>query len=240
MGKPIDMGTLLQGIKSRGLFKSIQRVKYMPYQMEVSLQVVEAIGRERTPKFVIDNDNRFAYENLIRWVHGDPEMKCIDPSTQAVVPGRLDAGFYIAGNTGTGKSWALEIMAAYCLVDNVQVYIGDTSRCLHWENIRTDVICDEYANKGTFERYKKVSVIGLQDFGTEPLESLYMGNRINVIRQLLEYRGDRTDQITLITSNLPIDHKLITDRYDARVASRLSEMCNYFEIKGKDRRKITI
>lgn len=237
MGTPIDMAQLMQRIKSRGLFHSIQRVKYMPYQMEIALQVVEAIGKERTPKFIIDNDNRFAYENMIRWVHGDPEMKCIDPSSKNVIPGRLEAGIYIAGNTGTGKSWALEIMAAYCLVDNVQVFIGGESRCLFWENVRTDVVCDEYTNKGTFDRYKKVSIIGLQDLGTEPSESMYMGNRINVLRQLLEYRGDRTDQITLITSNLPMNHKLLNDRYDIRVASRLSEMCNYFEIRGKDRRK---
>ncbi len=54
----------------------------------------------------------------------------------------------------------------------------------------------------------------------------------------LEYRGDRTDQLTLITSNLPMNHKRFVERYDDRVASRLNEMCNYFEIKGKDRRKL--
>ena len=65
-----------------------------------------------------------------------------------------------------------------------------------------------------------------------------MGNRINVLRQILEYRGDQTDKITLITSNLPMNHKRFIDRYEDRVSSRLNEMCNYFEIKGKDRRKL--
>lgn len=237
MGNPIDITKLFQRVKSRGLFQTIRRLQYMPYQMNTALEVVEAIGKERTPRFVIDNENRFAYENFIRWIHGDPDMMCLDPNTGKAISGRLTAGIYIAGNTGTGKSWALEIMAAYCLIDNVQVIIGEDSRCLYWENIRTDAICDEYTGKGTFAAYKNKAIVGLQDFGAEPVESLYMGNRVNVVRQLLEYRGDRTDQITLITSNLPINHKMLSTRYDDRVASRLAEMCNYFEIKGKDRRK---
>ena len=52
------------------------------------------------------------------------------------------------------------------------------------------------------------------------------------------YSGRRTDQLTLITSNLPMNHKRFIDRYEDRVSSRLNEMCNYFEIKGKDRRKL--
>jgi len=67
---------------------------------------------------------------------------------------------------------------------------------------------------------------------------LYMGNRINVMRRILEYRGDQSDQITLITSNLPYNSKKFVELYGDRVASRLNEMCNYFEITGKDRRKI--
>lgn len=237
MGKPINMAAILGRIKERGLFQSITRFPYLPYDMNLALQVVDAIGKERSKKFVIDDENRFTYENMIRWIHGDPEMKCLDPETKKVIPGRLDAGIYIAGNTGSGKSWTLEIMAAYCLIDNVQVQVGETKRCLYWGNVRTDTICDEYTTEGSFDRFKKMSIIGIQDLGAEPIESMYMGNRVNVVRQILEHRGDRTDQITLITSNLPMNHKRLVDRYEDRVSSRLNEMCNYFEIKGKDRRK---
>lgn len=232
-----NIAELLGKIKERGLFQAVTRFPYLPYDMNIALEVVEAIGKERNPRFVIDGENRFTYENLIRWVHADPEMKCLNPETKEVIAGRLDAGVYIAGNTGTGKSWALEIMAAYCLIDNVQVKMGDIQRCLHWGNIRTDSICDEYTTTGSFERLKKMAIVGIQDLGAEPAESMYMGNRINVMRQILECRGDRTDQVTLITSNLPMSHKRLTDRYEDRVASRLREMCNYLEIKGRDRRK---
>ena len=82
-----------------------------------------------------------------------------------------------------------------------------------------------------------MQIIGIQDLGQEPKETLYMGNRLNVLQQLLEYRGDRGDQLTLITSNLRISSETLKRDYGDRVQSRLVEM-NYFEIKGKDRRKM--
>lgn len=238
MGKIDNMSAILDRIKTRGLFQGIGRWQYLPIDMELALELVEGIGKDRNPKFCIDNENRFTYENLIRWVHCDTEMKCIDPETKQVIPGNLKRGIYIAGNTGSGKSWALEIMAAYALVYNFQIQMGETKRCLYWGNVRTDTICDEYTEQGTFDKYKKMSIVGIQDLGAEPIESMYMGNRIGVLRQILEYRGDFTDRMTLISSNLPINHKALIERYGDRVSSRLNEMCNYFEIKGKDRRKL--
>lgn len=235
----MEITAILDKIKNHSLFTSVKRFSYLPYNIDYSMKVVEAIGKERNPKFVIDDENKFMYKNLIRWVHGDPAFQCISPDTKKPIPGRLQAGIYIAGNTGTGKSWALEIMSAYCIIDNVQVNAGG-QRCLRWPCIRTDTICDEYTSEGTIEKYKKNSVLGIQDLGAEAIESMYMGNRLRVLQQILEYRGDRTDQITLITSNLPIDHEMLIKRYEDRVASRLNEMCNYFELRGKDRRKMLI
>jgi hypothetical protein len=128
-------------------------------------------------------------------------------------------------------------MSAYTTIDNVKINIGDNIRCLHWENVRADTICEDYTKEGTMRDYETSPILGIQDLGAEPTESLFMGNRMSVLRQLLEYRGDFTDRITLISSNIPLSHKMLTDRYGDRVASRLNEMCNYFEITGKDRRK---
>ena len=209
----------------------------MPYSMEEALKTVAAIGRMRKSTFAIDDDNRFEFENLIRWVHADPEMKSLHPDTKEIIPGRVRAGIYIAGNTGSGKSWALEIMSAYCMIDNVRLYSGSEQIPLRWLNVRSDVICERYATEGFYDTYAKMKVLGIQDLGAEPTESLYMGNRVNVIRQLLESRGDYQDRMTLISSNLPVGHKLLKDKYGDRVVSRLNEMCNYYEMKGKDRRK---
>lgn len=236
MGKSEIVSEVLNRIKQRGLFDTVTRYQY-PLDMDMAIEIIEQIGKMRNQKFRIDDENRFTYENLIRWCHCDTEMKCLDPDTQRVIPGGLKRGIYIAGNTGTGKSWCLEVMSAYSNAFNFNVSIGGEKRSLCWRNIRTDAICGEFTEQGTFERFKQMPIVGIQDLGAEPAESLHMGNRINVLRQILEYRGDRTDQLTLITSNLPMSHKRLIDRYDVRVASRLNEMCNYFEIKGLDRRK---
>ena len=230
---------VLNRIGNRGLFQGITRYVYADYDMQESLAIVEAIGKSRNPAFVIDDENRFTYENMIRWCHCDTKMQAIDPVTKKVIPGGLKKGIYIAGNTGTGKSWCLEVMAAYAMAFGFVITLGETEkRMLYWDNVRADDICEEYAANGTFQNYKTRKIYGIQDLGSEPAESVYMGNRIEVLRQLLEYRGDRTDQVTLFTSNLPMNHKILVDRYGDRVSSRLSAMCNYFEIRGKDRRKM--
>lgn len=234
-----DISKVLQFIQERGFFSGFHRYVYDNYDIEHSLAIVEAIGRSRSPKFVIDDENRFAYANFIKWCHADPSMKALNPLTGKEKPGNINRGIYLAGNTGSGKSWCLEIMLAYAKVCQFKIrFTAETdAQPLHWQIHRSDDICSAFAEKGDISRFRKLSIIGIQDFGQEqPQETLYMGNRINVLQQLLEYRGDQTDEITLITSNLKISGEALKERYGDRVQSRLAEMCNYLEIKGKDRR----
>ena len=86
--------------------------------------------------------------------------------------------------------------------------------------------------------YKTAPMLCIQDLGNEPQEALYMGNRLDVARYIIEYRGDAHAELTFITSNLRMGGDILKERYGDRVASRLMEMCNYYEIKGKDRRKM--
>ena len=108
---------------------------------------------------------------------------------------------------------------------------------LFWVTGRADVICQEYASTGDIAKFRSAPILGIQDLGQEPREVLYMGNRQNALQQLLEYRGDCDGKLTLITSNLRISSERLRNDYGDRVQSRLCEMCNYLEIKGKDRRK---
>ena len=87
------------------------------------------------------------------------------------------------------------------------------------------------------QEFKSCQILAIQDMGQEQEESLYMGNRVDAVRQLIEYRGDLDNQITLITSNLQMSGDRLMKRYGDRVASRLRQMCNNLVIKGKDRRK---
>lgn len=228
----------LEELRRRGLFLGIQRQKYEPYNLTEALEIIKFIGCQWAPKFRIDNENTFAYTNLLRWIHNDPDMQAIDPETKKNIKGRLSAGIYVAGNSGTGKSWALDIASTYALAAGIKIHIGDSARNLFWRNLRSDDIVNEYTHTGSLERLKRLSILGIQDLGVEPEEASYMGNRIKPIKTLLEHRGDHTDKLTIISSNIQINHPDLIDRYGDRVASRLLEMCNYFEIKGTDRRKL--
>lgn len=232
----MEIKEILKRIERRGLFHSITRHDYLNYDINKALEVFEAIGKSRDPRFKIDTDNRFVYANIIRWIHGDTNMKALHPTTKKEIQGRTDAGLYIAGATGTGKSWTLEIASAYCAVYDLQIGIGSKDIALRWNNLRTDEICNTYSKTGDVETVKRISVAGFQDLGAEQLETLFMGNRLNVMKQILEYRGDKTDCVTMISSNLPMNNDILRNNYGDRVVSRLSAMCNYYELRGKDRR----
>ena len=218
----------------------VRRFAYMPYSMEAALAAVVSIGRRLCPGFAIDDDNRFCYENLIRWVHGDPAMQRLDPVSRTPRAARLEAGLYIAGPTGTGKTMALRVLNAYRGIDGVRVQLGGRTIPLFWRGVLAAAVCDAYASTGSIAEYLNRHVLCLHDLGAEPNESLYMGNRMNVMRRLIEHRGDHRGLITLITSNLPLGSPLLEGRYDSRSVSRLHEMCSYFELLGRDRRKLRI
>lgn len=236
------MQRILRAIEERKTFARITRYQYNTLSVEDGLKIIEAIGKSRNRRFVIDAENRFTFENFIKWCHGDPTMQCLNPQTGKVVPGDLWRGIYIGGNTGSGKSWCLEIMREYAIASRFAIaypdYEKDRRECLTWGCVRAKDICEYYTEHGEIKTFKNRDILAIQDFGSEPLETLYMGNREDVIRQLIEYRGDVANQLTLITSNLRMGGDALRQRYGDRVESRLHQMCNYFEIKGSDRRKL--
>ena len=231
----MDINELLQRVGEYKCFPSLQRRSYQ-IDLKSALAAVEAIGKSRCGTFVIDNENRFVYENLLLWAHGQP-FKCLSPTLPTqIIEGNLSKGIYIGGETGTGKSWALEILSAYCLVMGFQISINGKARPLGWVNMQSQTICNNYATTGTVQGLNNASIIGIQDLGAEMVETLYMGNRTQIMRQLIETRADRQDNLTNVTANYPIYHNFLKDRYADRVMSRLPAMCNYFELHGKDRR----
>jgi DNA replication protein DnaC len=165
-------------------------------------------------------------------------MKAIHPDTKEDVPGDMHRGIYVAGNTGSGKSWCLEVMLAYADLFRFKIKYGGDDARIWWRIARADEIVARFVETTSIDEYKKAKLLCIQDFGAEQLEAVAMGNRMNVLRTLLEYRGDRSDCLTMITSNYSLKNPTLTESYGERVTSRLMEMCNYFEIKGKDRRKL--
>ena len=241
----MELTAILKNLEDSETANKIGRFHYKLEKMERGLEVVKGIGKLRKPDFEIDDENRWVYTQLIKWVQGDPSFECHDIETGGpgkspqTKQGNINAGIYIAGNTGSGKSWALEIMSRFSEVDRIRVSFGEKLLKLQYPNYRTDDVCEHFSKNGSVEKFKKMPIVCFHDLcsDSEPEESLFMGNRLKVMQSILESRGDRQDQLTLITSNIPFTHSLFRERYSDRVVSRMFEMCNYFELTGKDRRK---
>lgn len=219
-------------------FPSIKREVFKEYSLADALAEVEAIGQMRDPGFVIDGDNRAAYENVIRWVHNDPSMTCTNPVDGKPCSGKLKSGLYLSGGTGTGKSWLLDIMSVYANTLGCRISFNGFIRGLTWTNVRTASICKAYSQTGDVSFYEDVDIIGFQDLGSEHPDAMYMGTRLYIMRSILEARSDNENKITLITSNLKLGGERLRERYGPRVESRLCSMCNFIELTGPDRRRI--
>lgn len=213
----------------------VERVQN-PYFPDDLRAFIQEIGKETLPgRFVIDSDNSYVYENIRRWVDANPDFEALNPATMTFGKGDLGKGIYIAGPTGTGKTILLNVMLLYSKGLYLKIKLDGRDTNFVWQTYRADEICMEVVKTGDVDQFVNVPVLCINDIGSEPKESLYMGNRVEVIRAILERRGDYHSRcLTLLTSNYRIDGL----PYGDRVKSRLYEMCNYYELKGKDRRKI--
>lgn len=204
------------------------------WSMDVMLEAVRSIGLSYDPRFVLDSDNTEVYRNLVYWMMNDDRMQAVHPGTGRRIAGRLDKGIYLAGNTGSGKTVAMNILRK---LYSLNVFLSSDDKPILWKEKRADEITDYYANSGELETFKKAPMLSIQDLGCEPAETLYMGNRVRVMQNILEYRGDRKDFITMVTSNIPMAHEDLRSRYGERATSRMAEMMNYLTLTGRDRRQ---
>lgn len=199
------------------------------------LDAAKVVGMQFDPRFVIDRDNETCYLNLMKWLVGDPSFEAVDPVSKKRCKGRLNAGLYIYGPTGTGKTLATKVLKQLAYNLGLRINTPEGVRPLTWKSCR----CDELGTKAmlgdTLEDVKKSYVACFQDLGTEADEYVYMGNRISVMRDIISQRGEWSN-LNIITSNLPIDSPLLVSKYGDRVVSRLNAMCNFIVLKGDDRR----
>ena len=208
------------------------------WTMEEMMELVTIYGKGICPDFRIDDGNRGLYEQLVYWTVGSPKMRCLDPLTRNPMQGDLSKGIYIGGKTGRGKSVALKVLRRLYDMNPLirRDHFGNIRLVGGWVEKRADEITDIYSAEGNITDLKNEPLICIQDFGSEPQESLYMGNRVNVMRSLIESRGDM-QCLTMISSNIPMGHQYLQQRYGDRVQSRLYAMCNYLELDGEDRRR---
>ena len=209
----------------------------IPLNLEEAVGIFTAIGTNLCGhEYVIDRFNRFAIENTLKWLHCDESMLCNMPEGKEQTKGDITKGLYYAGPTGTGKSLLTEIINVYSTICDIGYRYGNDTAKLTFLHERSDAIVDSYVSDGTLKKYKDSRLLCIQDLGSEATEALYMGTRVNVLRTILEARGDMRNIITIVTSNLPMQNKRIVERYGERVQSRLHSMFNYFAIGGSDYR----
>lgn len=213
------------------------------------LYIIKALGEKVCPGFQIDESNRDTLLAFARWTLGI-HFKAMNPQTKQMVEGRLDRGIFITGPTGTGKTMAVKVMYYLAKMFGETINIGKAQYPLGWRDARAEDLCDEYSRTGELASTKGIASLCIHDLGAEPQETLYMGNRVSVMRQVIERWGERHDRILVITSNLPLCYRPTNDleaarptilkRYGARAESRLVEMCNYLYLGGEDRRITSI
>lgn len=226
----------LEGINPRLTRRIISADRWTVEEM---LSQIVSIGKTLNANFCIDEHNRGVYTNIIYWAMGDARMKAVNPSNGKLIPGRLDKGLYIAGNVGTGKTTAMQIATRlYGLNPFRRPWQQDTvvdNRVRRASDIVNDYELEGYAN---IVETARCGYLVIEDLGTEAGEAVYMGNRRNILRQLMENRGDVQSYALSVTSNIPLGHPDFVSRYGQRAQSRVQEMTNYLVLTGDDRRKI--
>ena len=236
--KRIDIQKLQQALTVAPLitgFVRAEQVQYEPSELFAAVAIIAQ--RTRGLQFSIDKDNRFVYENVIGWIMGNPASLALNPDTNATIPARLDKGVYIAGGTGTGKSLCMELLQQLANAVAPEVMHAGKKKRLSWQIAHATDITNKYRTTGDISEYLNALSLCIQDLGQEPTEVVHMGSRLNPLRTLIEYRADKPHLLTLFTSNIPMKHETIQQRYGARAYSRLFEMANYYELKGNDRRR---
>lgn len=206
-----------------------------PLDIDEAVSIFAAIGTNICGHdYVVDKNNKFAIENTLKWLHCDESMECNIPDSKEHTQGDLTKGLYYGGFTGTGKTLITEIINVYSTICDITYRYGNDNVKLTFLHERSDAIVDAYVTDGTLKKYKDTRLLCIQDLGSETTEALYMGTRVNVLRTILEARGDMRNIITIVTSNLPMISKQIVEKYGQRVQSRLNQMCNYIILGGND------
>ncbi|MDZ4228389.1 MAG: AAA family ATPase [Candidatus Levybacteria bacterium] len=168
-----------------------------------------------------------------------------------LVSGDYSKGYFLHGPRGTGKTHLMSAIMKDMIL-NAELSVGYES-CSNEERtkipyyfkpdeyplfitvpnlllkIRSCFGDDSVSEEDLIDEYCKVSVLFLDDLGTEKvsdwvLQTLYL---------IIDYRYGEMKK-TIISSNYNLDQ--IANRLDDRIASRIAGMCKVFEISGADRR----
>lgn len=226
---------IVADLRAAGNFPEIVRSE-SGLRFDDAWRLFVGIARAMVPGFRVTDGTAKAYAAIAAWTANLP-FKALDPDTGAEVAGDPRVGLYVAGNPGSGKTTAVNVARLMASQIGARFAYGSESNLLRWNDSTAAMVCDHYAQNGSLSLYQALKVVSVQDLGSEPRETLYMGNRHEVMREFLELRGDTPGRFTIITSNLK--YATIRKVYGDRVWSRLHRMCNYVELVQDDMRVVS-
>jgi len=136
---------------------------------------------------------------------------------------------FFCGPVNTGKSWALNCIACDALDQ------GFTIAIIGWQYFQMEVRSTyqqaaKQSELDIFNKYLKADVLCIDDIGVDNEDC--DGRASQAARRLLYTLVDKrywNNQITHFSSNLPASQ--LQRRYDARIARRITEMCQTVVLK---------
>lgn len=215
-GKPKDIGTVAWFTRQMG-----QRVgERETYRIKNHRENVAAFLKAAYEKEVNDVGCLCIDDNYTKYVIECAAKWMLDHNSM---------GLILRGNVGVGKTTLMRAMRdVYQIVDNEVITIVDANA------IANEAKNDDHA----VDKYVKIPMLGIDDLGVEPASVKSWGNDMTPIVELLTERY-RMRRFTIITTNLAtritdtgkeVDE--IEERYGARVADRLRELCSTLAFDG--------
>lgn len=191
---------------------SIQQLKWYIYKLY--LQEVNARGMQ-----VSESEQwKLQMSAVCEWLYNQPSTVLM-----------------LSGSVGNGKTTILNTIRNAINLKQFEIIGGNDSQKINMPNFDAKELFRDLQDRKEYERVRRLPIIGIDDFGCEPVEYLAFGNAINPLSDLLFDRYKRMN-ITIITTNLSA--KDMREKYDARLCDRFSETATIINFSNPSYRGI--
>lgn len=154
--------------------------------------------------------------------YDDADVKKIDKKMVDLLK-KTGKGIFIFGETGRGKTYAL-----YAISKRFKE-IGQRSRVENWVELLLDLREKTQYLRDALGSILEPQVVMIDDLGSERQTEWSQ----EILYTIINMAYQKQKKI-FVATNLSLDE--FTARYGDRIFSRLMEMCEPYELKGKDRR----